>query len=242
MAALLVDSMIAVDAGGLTSSLSFAAQLKLKALLLTHHHYDHIRDLPNLAMTLFLRQASLDVYSTIPVRDALKTSLFDGKLYPDFFEPRDGRRVLIFKPIEPNRAFQILTYSILAVPVIHSVPAVGFQITGEHGESVFYTGDTGPGLFETWRHVSPHVLIIELTSSNRDEDHSRQSGHLTPALLKNELLTFKRIKGYLPKVVAVHMNPGLESEIAAQIEAVAQEIEADISLAHEGIELDIPPL
>ena len=242
MAALLVDGTVAIDAGGLTSSLSSPAQMKLKALLLTHQHYDHIRDLPNLAMSFFLRRAALNVYSTLPVYNALRTCLFDGRLYPNFFEPSDGHRVLVFNQIEPDKTIRMPKYSILPVPVIHTVPAVGFQITGEHGETVFYTGDTGPGLYETWRHVSPHVLIVEVTASNRYEDYGHQSGHLTPELLKSELLVFKKVKGYFPTVVTVHMNPELESEIASQIETVSKEIGAEISLAHEGMELDLPAL
>ena len=240
MAALLVDSTIAVDAGGLTSSLSFEAQTNLKALLLTHQHYDHVRDVPGIAMSFFLRRATLNVYSTVPVFRSLKTHLLDGDLYPDFFEPRGGSPSLVFNLIEPHQTVRIDRYSVLAVPVIHSVPAVGFQITGEHGESVFYTGDTGPGLFETWRHVSPHVLVIELTSCDHHADFGREAGHLTPELLKGELLTFRELKGYLPRVVAVHMNPDLESEIAQQTEVVAKELGADIVLAYEGMELELP--
>ncbi len=51
---LLIDDILVVDAGGLTSSLSFAGQQKLKAVLLTHQHYDHIRDVPPLAMNFYL--------------------------------------------------------------------------------------------------------------------------------------------------------------------------------------------
>ena len=47
---LLIDDILVVDAGGLTSSLSFPEQRKLKAALLTHQHYDHIRDIPTVAM------------------------------------------------------------------------------------------------------------------------------------------------------------------------------------------------
>ena len=44
---LLIDNTVAIDAGGLTSGLSISAQQRLKALLLTHQHYDHIRDIPD---------------------------------------------------------------------------------------------------------------------------------------------------------------------------------------------------
>ena len=60
---LLVDDSLVLDAGGLTSSLSFQDQLKVSALFITHSHYDHIRDIPAFAMNLFLRESSADLYT-----------------------------------------------------------------------------------------------------------------------------------------------------------------------------------
>ena len=41
---LIINDVLAIDAGELTSSLSMSEQQKLKAILLSHQHYDHIRD------------------------------------------------------------------------------------------------------------------------------------------------------------------------------------------------------
>jgi len=83
---LLIDDILAIDAGGLTSSLSLEAQQKLKALLLTHQHYDHIKDIPALAMNLFLDGGTINIYSIAPVFEAVTSYLLDGKLYPKFLE------------------------------------------------------------------------------------------------------------------------------------------------------------
>ena len=83
---ILIDDVLAIDAGGLTSSLSFPAQQKLKAILLTHHHYDHIRDIPAIAMNLALRKTTINIYSTQVVYDVLSTHLLNGTLYPKFLE------------------------------------------------------------------------------------------------------------------------------------------------------------
>lgn len=237
LASLLIDNVLALDAGGLTSSLSFRAQQKLKAVLITHQHYDHIRDIPALAMNFFVRQATIKVYSTRPVRKALATYFFDGNLYPNFLEPRDGRLTIDFSVVEPHREMRVEGYVVKAIPVSHGVPAVGYQITSSEGDSLFYTGDTGPGLFESWRHMSPHLMVVDVTMPSRFEEAARQSGHLTPSLLKAELTTFRSIKGYLPSVIAVHMTPDFEPEIADELASVAEEMDADISTAHEGLTL-----
>ena len=236
---LLVDDVLALDAGGLTSSLSFPAQQKLKALLLTHHHYDHIRDVPAIAMNLFLRSTTLNIYSTQSVYDALTTHLLNGKLYPDFLERPQDNPTIKFTVIKPHQTEQIEGYSILAVPVNHTDLTVGYQVTSPEGKTIFYTGDTGSGLTECWKYISPQLLLIEVTVPNKYEEFARESGHLTPSLLKQELTGFREIKGYLPQVIAVHMDPGLEKEIEAEISAVAQTLNSPITLAHEGMRLQL---
>lgn len=236
---LLIDDILVVDAGGLTSSLSFPGQQKLKAVLLTHQHYDHIRDVPALAMNFYLSGATINICSTLSVYDALTTYLFNGKIYPNFLERPQENPTIRFTVMELYQTAQIEGYSILAVPVNHSVPAAGYQITSQDGKVVFYTGDTGPGLADCWRHISPQLLITEVTASNRFEEFGRESGHLTPSLLKQELVTFRELKGYLPQVVVVHMNPKLEEEIEAEIAVVARELNNSITLGYEGMEFNL---
>lgn len=50
LVSLLIDDILAIDAGGLTSTLSLAAQQRIRTILITHHHFDHIRDLVTLGM------------------------------------------------------------------------------------------------------------------------------------------------------------------------------------------------
>ena len=132
---------------------------------------------------------------------------------------------------------QIEGYGVLAVPVNHPIPIVGYQVTSPDGKSVFYTADTGPGLADCWQRISPHLLIAEVTAPNRYEDFARESGHLTPSLLKQELISFRELKGYLPEVVVVHMDPRLEREIEAEIATVAATLNSAINLAYEGMQL-----
>jgi len=236
---LLIDDVLAIDAGALTSSLSFAAQQKIKAILLTHHHYDHVRDIPMVAMNLFLRQTTIDIYSTPPTYDALVRHLLNEELYPDFRQKPPQKPTLRFTIIEPHQVEQIEGYSILAVPVNHSVPTVGYQVTSAEGKVVFYTGDTGPGLASCWQRVSPQLLITEVTAPDKYKQWAAEGGHLTPSLLQQELISFRELNGYLPRVVAVHMSPHLEKEIEAEIAAVAQVLDSSITLGYEGMEVSL---
>jgi ribonuclease BN (tRNA processing enzyme) len=234
---LLIDDSLVLDAGGLTSSLSLPAQQKLKAILLSHQHYDHIRDVPAVAMNFYLSGATINIYSTLPVYNALTAHLLNGELYPNFLERPQENPTIKFTVIEPYQTRQIEGYSILAVPVNHSVPSVGYQIISRDNKVVFYTGDTGPGLADCWQRVSPQLLIIEVTASNGYEEFGRESRHLTPSLLKQELVLFRELKGYLPPVVTVHMSLGLESEIKSEIAALAEDLNTPITLGYEGMRI-----
>jgi ribonuclease BN (tRNA processing enzyme) len=232
---LLIDEVLAIDAGNLTSSLPLEAQLKLKAVLLTHHHYDHIRDIPALGMNCYLGQTSINVYAPQPVYDALSTHLMNGELYPKFLEKPENKPTIRFNVIEPGKSEQIAGYDILALLVSHSIPAVGYQVTSPDGKSLFYTGDTGPGLTDCWKQISPQLLIVEVTASDRFQEAMGTGRHLTPTLLKQELTAFRELKGYLPRVIAVHMSPSIEAEIKTEVATLAAVLDSQITLAHEGM-------
>ena len=235
-AAILVDEVLALDAGSLCASLSLSQQQKLRTILLTHHHYDHVRDIPFMGMNL-AHMGTISIYSTSTVFDTLSTHLFDDVMYPDFRKWPESQPALRLVTVEPHSPFQVDGYSILAIPVPHSVPCVGFQLTSPQGKRLFYTSDTGAGLSECWQHVSPDLLIIELTLPQKMEEWARKSGHLTPQLLKAELLDFHRLKGYIPPTILVHMNPLLENDIAAEIAGVARDLGVSITPGREGMEL-----
>ncbi len=167
------------------------------------------------------------------------THLLDGRLYPNFLERPQENPTIKFTIVEPLKTEQIEGYNILPVLVSHSVPAVGYQVTSSDGKVVFYTGDTGPGLTNCWEQILPQLLIIEVTAPNRFNEFGRESGHLTPYLLKQELAIFRELKNYLPRVVVVHMNPMLEEDIRAEIAAVAEDLDNPITLGYEGIELHL---
>jgi ribonuclease BN (tRNA processing enzyme) len=239
LVSLLIDEVLAVEASALTSSLSFTAQQKLKAVLLTHQHYDHNRDIPALGMNFLLHKNTIDVYCTQVVYEALAAHLLNEVLYPNFTEKPEQKPAIRFKTIEPAKIEKIHGYSVLPVTVNHNVATVGYQITAADGKTVFFTSDTGPGLADCWRQVSPELLITEVTMPDSFEEFAHQAGHLTPGLLRQELESFRDIKGYLPQVILVHMNPLEENKIKDEITGVARALDAKIQLGYEGMRIEL---
>jgi ribonuclease BN (tRNA processing enzyme) len=234
LACLLVDGTLALDAGSLTGSLTLAEQLGLTAVLITHPHLDHIRDIPFIAMNCFLSEGIVHVYGTEATRQALAVHLLNGQIYSRFLE----KPALQYHAITPFTPFKVGCYEVTPVPVKHAVPAVGYEVAAG-GRRLFYTGDTGPGLSETWAHIKPDVLIIEVTSANRWTESVRKSLHLSPATLKQELLAFRTAHSYLPVVYTVHMHQPQESEIRRELAELAAELGCAIVPASEGREVDV---
>jgi len=241
LASLLIDDTLLIDAGGVTSALSIPEQEKIRTVLLTHHHFDHTRDLITLAANAAnYWQGQLVVCGLNHTLDIVTRYLLDGVLYINFLEhPSKESPSVILEAIDPYTAKRIGDHQVLALPVRHSVPAVGYQVTSPDGAGVFYTGDTSGRLSECWEHVSPQLLITEVAGPDDRADWLKSVGHLCPAALREELQEFRRLKGYLPRVVVVHIGNSYEREIENEIARVAEELGADISLGYEDMRVTL---
>jgi cAMP phosphodiesterase len=228
-----------VDAGALTSSLTFAEQEKVSSILLTHCHYDHIRDVPAIGLNISYARKTIKVYAQASTLDAILRNVLNDVIYPNLTRMPKGNPALKFFPLEPYQATDVDGYKVVALPVKHAVPAAGYQITSKEGKSFFFSGDTGPGLSSCWEHISPQLLVIDLTMTNGMEEHAIPPGHLTPRLLREELKQFQKVKGYLPPVVLIHLDALFENQIREEVAQLAKELGTKITLGHEGMKLKV---
>jgi cAMP phosphodiesterase len=233
---ILVDGKLALDAGSL-GALTLEEQGELEAVFISHRHFDHLRDLPLLALNLFRMEKAVAVYGNNMVIDSLKNHVFNRDLYPRFHEIPASRPTLGLKPLVAGVTEQVAGYEVSAVAVNHDGDSAGFYVAGTGGDSFFYSGDTGPGLCPVLQRFSPRRLLIEVTLPNRYDGYAQKTGHLTPGTLHDELCRFRRLRGYLPEVVAVHLDPTLESEIRHELGLVADNLGVPIQVAYEGLEL-----
>lgn len=235
----LIDGELALDAGSLTRALSFSEQRSIRAIILSHRHFDHVRDLLPLGLALRGTGITVDVYAIQDTAEFLLSKLLDGSLYPDFINsPSPENPTFRLNVVQFYKEFSVLDYSAVAVPVPHAVPAAGFQVSSRDLK-LFYTGDAGKGLSAAWEHVSPDVLLTEVTFGSENEAGASGAGHLTPALLGEALVDFYEQRGYLPRVLVAHMNPPWEAKIRRELEDLSRQMGLKIETPRVDVALSL---
>ncbi len=235
----LIDDVLALDAGGLTRALTFDEQKRIRAIILSHRHFDHVKDLLPLGIAMRTSGVTVEIYAIQDTVDFVKSKLLDGSLFPDFLGlPSAENPVFRMNVVEFNKEFKVLDYTAMAVPVPHAVPAAGFQITSGD-KKLFYTGDTGRGVADNWPNLSPDVLLTEVTFGNEMEKTADHVGHLTPTLLREALDKFKKQHDYIPRVIISHMNPPWERKIRQELKEITKEIGVEFQVADADAVFDL---
>jgi cAMP phosphodiesterase len=217
----LVDGKLAIDAGALTASLSLEELLEVDDIVLTHSHFDHVKDVPLLADLLVgRRKTPVRVHASTACARTLRASVFNDELWPDFTRIPDRREpVLQIVPFEPDRPFRIGRYTVRPVPVCHPVESVGFVLS-DGRSAIAVSGDTGPTA-RFWRRVNAEkrlrALFVELSFPNALQNLADVSGHLTPRTLRLELAKLER-NGF--PVLLYHLKPAHLRELKRELAAL----------------------
>ncbi len=238
---ILINDDLVIDAGGLTSMLSLEAQFKLRHLLITHQHYDHIKDLGSLGFLLMFH-GQINVYCTNELKEIVRNTILNHAIWLDFFTwPTQENPTYRHLPIEPLRPVQIDSYTFRAIPSNHVVPTVGYEIKDTDGVTVYYTADNGPGCHHHWLHTSPDLLITEVTYGNSEAELAKLVGHLCPSQLQNELEQFRASHGGLPRVIVLHVNPHHANAVRNELAEVGKALNHPIEIAGHRQVIELSP-
>ena len=217
----LIDGETALDAGALTEALPIAAQRRIRSVVLTHAHFDHIASLPFLMENLYGRSRPLELIAPEPVLSSLRRHVFNDSTWPDFSRlPSRARPTLVFRPVRAGRPFRCGSAVFVAVPVDHIVPAYGYLVS-KPGRAVLFSGDTRPTrrIWEAARRARDlKAIFLEVSFSDAQAAVARDSCHLTPALLPAEL---EKAPPRAP-VYLYHMKPPSLSRIRREVRALRE--------------------
>jgi glyoxylase-like metal-dependent hydrolase (beta-lactamase superfamily II) len=237
----LVDDVIAIDAGSLMTTLSLEELKNIQVILLTHRHFDHVRDLPSLGLATIDQGGATLLYGLPETLEAITSRLMDGMLYPDFTtSPSQDKPRYQLQPVTPGETLTIYDYIVRAIAVPHTAPTVGYIIHQPGGSSFAYCGDTGGGLLPFFQDpLRPDPIFVEVTFPERMKKLAKLTAHLTPDLLRREITTATNQNAFIPRIRVVHRSPEQEEQIAAELTELAAELGVEITLAWEDKSIDV---
>jgi len=217
----LIDDCVAVDAGSIAIALTNEQRLKVRDIIVTHPHLDHIASLPIFIDDLYPElKEPVRVYATQEVIGLLERDVFNWNVYPRFSDLKnDYGPVMEYVPIPIGSPFKVAHLDVVAVPVNHIVPTVGLVVS-DGKKSVAFSSDTA----ETdrfWQVLNElkdlDALLIEASFPDRMAKLAEVSRHFTPASLNEEL---KKLAHNGMDIMAVHLKPTYRDEIVEQLNAL----------------------
>jgi ribonuclease BN (tRNA processing enzyme) len=234
----LIDRKILLDAGTIGTALDESAQWKIKHVLLTHAHLDHIKDIPFFADSISMNNKNhhVSVISIPSVIKALKKNLFNDIVWPDFTKiPNPEKPIIRLKSIETGKTFRIDDYRVKAYSVTHSAPAVGYLIEDGNSKRLLYVGDLGPSvaIWKSLKKTGIHGLITEVSFPNRLKNLAIKTGHLTPGLLALEL---KKIDILPERIFVAHCKPKYRESVNRELGRLNIK---NIKLLSDGAHIDL---
>jgi ribonuclease BN (tRNA processing enzyme) len=235
----LIDDALAIDAGSIGLALESDAMERIRDVVITHTHIDHLASLPLLIAEVF---DSLDrpitVHATPEVVQVLRKHIFNNLVWPDF-EKIDllggGGPVLVYHETYADEPFRIGDYKLTLVPVNHTIPTVGVFV--ERGTvAVAFTSDTyvtdrfwqvanqAPGL---------QAVFVDVSYPNEMESLAEMARHLTPNSLEADL----RKLGREIDIYAVHIKPSSRETVWRQLQQVRPRVRfAEIGHTYEWLD------
>jgi cAMP phosphodiesterase len=230
----LINETILIDAGTIASALTIEEQLKIRSILLSHSHFDHVKGLFFLADSILEGfSTTVNIFSTAGILDILKAHYFNDLLSPDFTSIPDKKKPLMkFNPIVPSRGFEVNGLMVNAFKANHVVESVGYKLQDGNG-AILYSGDTGatPWIWKEAREQKGlKAIFVETSFPNRLSGLARLTGHLTPSMLEEEL---KKIGNLDVPIFIFHMKPQYLETLTAEIEQLNH---PNISILKQGDE------
>jgi ribonuclease BN (tRNA processing enzyme) len=216
----LVNDTVVLDAGSIGFHRTPQEQARIRHVLLTHTHMDHIASLPILLDNAFDGRADpITVHASSAALDCLQRDLFNDRLWPDFIAlSRHGPELVRLSRLDPGTTVDIESLRITAVDLNHVVPTVGYVLS-DGRVSVAYVTDTAP-TEEIWqvcnRTADLAAVFLEVTFPDQLSWLAEVSRHLTPTTFAKETRKLTRPA----RILAMHLKPRYQAEVWQEVEAL----------------------
>lgn len=229
-----INDDLAIDAGSLAFSCTDEQRSKIRDIILTHTHLDHIAGLPMFIDDLFATlEEPVRIHATPEMIEILERDIFNWAIYPRFSELTNSYgKVLEYRPFDRGSSFDAGGYSITSVAVNHQVAACGY-IVSDGRQTIALTGDTA-GTDEFWQLCNEckdlTAIFVECAFPDELTDLANVSCHLTPAGLGNEL---SKLDNDAVPVYAINLKPMYRPKVIAQLAKLARVSVLDVGRVYD---------
>lgn len=227
--AFLVDDDLLLDAGTGIESLDECSYIKIRSVLLTHAHLDHISHLPFLLNnTIGKVEHTVNVYGLPATIKALREHIFNNIIWPDFTKiPTENNPCLTFHEIRVGDELQIGNKKISVLPAFHTVPSVGFLVADDKNNASFaFSGDTSQNkaFWLALNNFKPvDMLIVDNQYLEAEKEISEKAKHYYAKNLKKDY----DLLIYQPKLFLTHLPPTNKEAVFAEAQQVFGKIKID---------------
>jgi ribonuclease BN (tRNA processing enzyme) len=210
---------LAIDAGSIGFMTPLEAQTQVRNVFLSHSHIDHTASLATFLDNIYVPGPDcVNVYGHPETLDSLRSDLFNDRLWPDLVRLSLAESpFLTMLPMSSEQAVEVEGLRVLPVALNHVVPTFGF-IVSDHRAAVAIISDTAP-TERIWELVNqtPNLkaVLVEISFPNHMAWLAEKAKHLTTSLFVTEL---QKLQQAVP-VVAVHIKPRYQEQIAAELAA-----------------------
>ncbi len=214
-----VTANIVIDAGNILKGIGEKAS-QINHIFLTHSHLDHIVDIPFLSDAYFeKRKKPITVYALKETIEHLNKYIFNWNIWPDFCEIDligQNSSAIKFVELKSNEQIEFEDCKIKAIKTNHTTSSCGYVIT-KNNNSLLFTSDTYR-CDTIWEELNNNknikTLIIDVSFPSRLASLAKNSKHLTPNDLKEEL---KKLKRDDITIFINHLKPSYIKEIKEEI-------------------------
>jgi ribonuclease BN (tRNA processing enzyme) len=216
----LINDTVAIDAGSVGFLRPLEAQARVRHVLISHTHIDHVASLPIFLENVYqgLPDAPT-IHGSDPVLRGLQDDVFNDRIWPDFVRlSRPEAPFLRLHRLETGQAIEVEGLHITPVPVNHVVPTNGFLIEDDR-TAIVIASDTGPteALWERVNRASNlKAVFLEVTFPNHLAWLADAAKHLTPALFAEEMRKVRASAQFL----AVHIKARYRAQVVRELQAL----------------------
>ena len=194
------------------------------AVLLTHHHLDHVADLMPLLKARWLAGAT-ELTVAGPTGTA---ALLDGLLEVHAY--MQDRMALEVREVGPG-SFGLVGFEIEAMETRHSMPCLAYRFsTTEDDEELTFSGDS-EAFEELAAFADGSAVLVHDCSFPDDVD---VSNHPTPSVLGETLAGHAYDTVYL-----THLYPHTDGVHGAMLASLAEAYDGDVRFARDGLTVEV---